>query len=159
MTNELIWEKDGFYISTERTYLDRAAILRYLQEEAYWAKGMDRAVLQKSHDNSVLCFGVYEGDPRQPGNRQAGFARVVSDLARFAYLADVFILPAYRGLGLGKWLVERVVNHPELIGVKSIMLATSDAHGLYAQYGFKPLDAPEKYMVIRRPKLEAQSSR
>jgi GNAT superfamily N-acetyltransferase len=85
------------------------------------------------------------------GAQQVGFARVVSDFATIAYLADVFVVPAHRGRGLGKWLTQTIVNHPELQGLRRILLATQDAHGLYAQFGFQPLSNPERFMSIHRP--------
>jgi GNAT superfamily N-acetyltransferase len=137
------FEKDGFTISTDPARLDVTAIHRFLSEEAYWAKGRPREVVERSIEH-CLCFGVYEGQ------RQVGFARVLTDYAVMGYLMDVFILPDYRGHGLGKWLVQCILAHPALLDVKSWMLATRDAHGLYAQYGFHPLGNPEFYMQMRR---------
>ncbi len=132
-------------ISTDCSRLDIAYIHRYLSEECYWSIGRSRAVVEKSIANS-LCFGVYDGD------RQIGFARVVTDYATFAWLCDVFIDAAYRGQGLGKQLVETVVAHPELQGMRNFILATRDAHELYRQYGgFEALAAPERWMA--RPRV------
>ncbi len=132
-------------ISTDRSRLDIAYIHRYLSEECYWAIGRSRAVVEKSIANS-LCFGVYDGD------RQMGFARVVTDYATFAWLCDVFVDAAYRGQGIGKWLVETVVAHPELQGMRNFVLATRDAHELYRQHGgFEALPAPERWMA--RPRV------
>lgn len=133
-----------FEISTDRARLDIDYIHRYLSEESYWAIGRSRAVVEKSIANS-LNFGVYDGD------RQIGFARVVTDYATFAWLCDVFIDAAYRGHGLGKQLVGAVVAHPELQGVRNFILATRDAHELYRHYGgFEPLTAPDRWMARPR---------
>lgn len=128
-------------ISTDPTRLDMALIHHCLSESAYWAIGRPREVVQRSFDNS-LCFGAYaEG-------QLVGFARVVTDYATFGWLADVFVVEAYRGQGVGKALVQAVEDHPDLQSVR-LLLATKDAHKLYAQYGFEPV-APERYM--QRPK-------
>lgn len=129
-------------ISTERD-LDVDLIHRWLAEESYWAQGVPREIVERAIANS-LCFGAYRGE------QQVGFARVVTDRATFAWLADVFVLDDYRGRGYGKALVAAILDHPELQGLRSWLLATRDAHGLYAQYGFAPV-APDRYMVIRHP--------
>lgn len=130
-------------ISTDNARLDIGLIHQWLSEESYWAGGVSRSVVQRAIDNS-LCIGAYlEG-------RQIGFARVVTDRATFAWLADVFILEPYRGRGYGKALVQAVVEHPELQSLRRILLATRDAHGLYAQYGFTPV-APDRFMERRKP--------
>lgn len=132
-------------ISTDRSRLDIAYIHRYLSEECYWSIGRSRAVVEKSIANS-LCFGMYDGD------RQMGFARVVTDYATFAWLCDVFVDAAYRERGLGKQLVENVVAYPDLQGMRNFILATRDAHELYRQYGgFEALAAPERWMA--RPRI------
>ena len=125
-------------ISTDPDRLDLDVIHRWLSEKSYWAQGRPRELMQRSFDNSI-CFGVYLGD------RQVGFARVVTDRATFAWLADVFILDEYRGRGYGKALVAAVLAHPELQGLRRWLLATKDAHGLYAQNGFTPTP-PERFM-------------
>ncbi len=130
-------------ISTDPNRLDVDLIHRWLSEESYWAGGVSREIVARAIDNS-LCFGVYlEG-------QQVGLARVVTDRATFAWLADVFILDSYRGRGYGKALIAAVVAHPELRGLRRLLLATRDAHGLYAQYGFTPV-APERFMERRGP--------
>ena len=132
-------------ISTDRSRLDIAYVHRYLSEECYWSIGRSRAVVEKSIANS-LCFGVYDGE------RQMGFARVVTDYATFAWLCDVFVDAAYRGQGIGKRLVETVVAHPGLQGMRNFVLATRDAHELYRQHGgFEALPAPERWMA--RPRV------
>ncbi len=138
--------RDPFTISTDPARLDFDVIHGYLQR-AYWSPGVPREVVEKAARHS-LCFGVYEGDG------QIGYARVISDYAVFAYLADVFILERYRGQGLGKWLVACVLAHPDLQNLRKWMLATRDAHGLYAQYGFRPLPTPAMIMERRSPDAE-----
>jgi GNAT superfamily N-acetyltransferase len=105
---------------------------RFLSEESYWCPGVSREVVERSIDNS-LCFGAYEGD------QQIGFARVVTDAATFAYLGDVFVVSEHRGKGVGKQLVDAVMAHPDVQGVRLFLLGTADAHGLYEQYGFRLL--------------------
>ena len=131
--------RDGFTLSTDKTRLDVDAIHDFLAQSSYWAQGRPREVVVRTIENS-LCFGIYDGA------RQAGFARVVSDFGTFAWVCDVFVIDEYRGRGLGKWLMECIVAHPDLQGLRRILLATRDAHGLYSQYGFTPLDAPERFM-------------
>jgi len=143
--------RDGFTISTDKIRLDVPAIHDFLAHSSYWARNVPLSTVQKSIENS-LCFGIYDG-----GDRQVGFARVITDYAVFAYLADVFILEAYRGRGLAKWLMACIVSHPELQNLRRWMLATKDAHGLYAQYGFNPLSKPERFMEASQP--AAQRSR
>ena len=132
--------RDGFTISTDRARLDRDAIYRYLSEESYWAAGMARGVFERTVAGS-LPFGLYE-----PGGAQIGYARVVSDHATLAWLSDVYVLPAYRGKGLGRWLITSVMAHPDLQGLRRWMLSTRDAHALYAEYGFATV-APEHLMT------------
>ncbi|MGG6431966.1 GNAT family N-acetyltransferase [Anoxybacillus sp. D401a] len=140
------WVNEGFFISTNKKYLDVDTIHRFLSQEAYWSKGIPKEVVIKSIENTPLCFGVYKGDISNRVGEQVGFARVITDLATYAYLSDVFILPSYRKLGLSKWLVSIITNHHELQGVRRFMLATKDAHSLYSKYGFEPLDDPERFM-------------
>lgn len=124
----LEWERDGYSISTDRSRLDLEAIHAYLSGESYWAEGRPHEVVERSVENS-LCFGLYHGA------EMVAFARVVTDYATFAWLCDVFVLETQRGKGLGKWLIETVVAHPGLQGLKLFILATRDAHGLYERYG------------------------
>jgi len=130
-------------ISTDPTRLQPAAIHAYLTR-SYWSPGIPREVVERAIANS-LCFGIYLGQA------QVGFARVVTDKATFAYLADVYVLEEHRGQGLSKRLVETIQAHPELQGLRRFLLATQDAHGLYAQFGFRPLAAPERMMEVRNP--------
>jgi GNAT superfamily N-acetyltransferase len=128
-------------ISTDPSRLQLAAIHAYLTR-SYWSPGIPRELVARAIANS-LCFGVYQGDA------QVGFARVVTDKASFAYLADVYVLEEHRGRGLSKRLVEQVLAHPELQGMRRFLLATRDAHGLYAQFGFKAPVKPENFMEIK----------
>ncbi|WP_338365926.1 GNAT family N-acetyltransferase [uncultured Pseudoalteromonas sp.] len=130
-----------YTISTDKNKLNFKVIYHFIAN-SYWAKGIPKSVMQKAIDNS-MCFGVYSAQ-----NEQVGFARVVTDNATFAYLADVFIIPDLQGNGLSKLLVKTIVEHPDLQGLRRFLLATADAHGLYAQYGFKPIDNPAQLMQI-----------
>jgi GNAT superfamily N-acetyltransferase len=142
--NDNVFLKKGFSISTDQNLLDFDSIYNYLDKESYWSKGVPVDKLRNAISNSI-CFGVYKE------NKQAGFARIISDKATFAYVCDLFILPAYRGAGLSKWLVQTVINHPELQGLRRWSLGTADAHGLYSQFGFTPITQPEIWMQIYKP--------
>lgn len=133
-----------YEISTDPGRLQLDAIHAYLAR-SYWSPGVPREVVERAISHS-LCFGLYLGS-----GEQVGFARVVTDRATFAYLADVYVLEAHRGQGLSKRLVATIQAHPQLQGLRRFMLATADAHGLYAQFGFKPLVAPDRMMEIRDP--------
>lgn len=139
----------GFIISTDNSLIDFELVYSFISQ-SYWAKGIPVETMKKAIDNA-LCFGVYSTE----GN-QVGFARMITDKATFAYLADVFILENFRGLGLSKFLVENIVSHPDLQGLRRIMLATKDAHGLYKQYGFKEIEYPEVLMQIWQPDVYNQ---
>ena len=132
-------EQGGYTISTDKDKLEIEVITRFLAEESYWANRRTREQTVRAIDNS-LCFGLFSPD------RQIGFARVVTDFATFAYLGDVFVLREYRGLGLSKWLMEVITEHPELQGLRRWLLATKDAHGLYEKYGFEPLRFPDRWL-------------
>lgn len=149
LSEPILLLRDGFSISTDKQHLDEELIFRFLQEEAYWSKGIPRETVRKSIDHS-LCFGMYSGNPVMEQAQQVGFARVISDFATFAYLGDVFVIPEYRGRGLSKWLVSSILEHPDLQGLRRFMLATYDAHGLYRQFGFEPLDQPDRFLQIAR---------
>ena len=136
-------------ISTDPARLDIDVIHRFL-ETSYWAKGRRRSVVERSIRNS-LCFGVYIG------GRQVAFARVVSDRAVFAYLMDVFVLPEFRGRGISKALMRSVLEHPDLQNLRVFLLATRDAHGLYAPFGFRSLAYPERWMAIQDPDSDARA--
>nr|WP_319998075.1 GNAT family N-acetyltransferase [uncultured Draconibacterium sp.] len=128
-------------ISTDKKRLDIKVLHNYLSNESYWAKGRTLETVQRSIENS-LCFGVYVE------NKQVGFARVITDYAVFAWLLDVFILPEFQGKGYGKKLMEVIITHNDLQGLRRWGLGTDDAHGLYKQFGFAPLHKPENMMEI-----------
>jgi GNAT superfamily N-acetyltransferase len=133
-----------FTVSTDPACLDFDVIHRYLSQESFWAREIPRDILQRAIEGS-LCFGVYDG------GKQIGFARVVTDEATFAYLCDVFVLESHRGRGLSKWLMECIIAHPSLQGLRRFVLVTKDAHGLYRRFGFTPLADPAAYMHIHNP--------
>ena len=135
--------RGNYVVSTDPWRLNLAWVHSYLTHESYWARGISEQVFYKSVENS-LCFGVYD----QVG--QVGFGRVISDFATFAYLADVFVAQKVQGQGLGKWLVQCMLAYPELQGLRRWMLATRDAHGLYEQFGFKPVETPGNLMEIMK---------
>jgi GNAT superfamily N-acetyltransferase len=134
------YEKNGFSVETDRSKLDVTAIHAYLTR-SYWSEGIPRGIVEKAIANS-LCFGLFRGA------HQIGFARVVTDCATFAYLCDVYVLEEFRGQKLGVWLMECVMSHPELQGLRRFSLATRDAHGLYRKFGFDGLKKPESQMEI-----------
>lgn len=137
----VIEQRKGEYaISTDTARIDVDAVADYLSR-SYWAAGRSREQIERSLAHSI-CFGLYHD------GRQVGFARVISDHATFAYLCDVYVLEAHRGNGLGKWLVDVVLAHPELQGLRRWMLATRDAHELYRQFGFAELSNPDRWMEI-----------
>jgi GNAT superfamily N-acetyltransferase len=139
------WNHPGgeFEISTEPSRIDIPLVHRFLTA-SYWAKGIPEAIVRRSIEGS-LSFGVYRG------SRQVGFARVISDYATFAYLADVFILEEFRGRGLAVWLMQCIVDHPELQALRRWSLVTRDAHELYRKFGFRELAAPERWMERHNP--------
>ncbi len=137
---------NNFVLSTDKEKLDIDFIHHFLSVESYWAKDIPLHTVKKSIENS-FCVGIYEN------NQQVGFARVITDYATFGYLADVFVNPKYRSLGLSKLMMEYIINHPDLQGFRRWLLATSDAHGLYEKYGFKMLGKPERMMEISKPTI------
>ena len=137
-----------YEISTDRQRIDIATVHAFLTQ-SYWSPGIPREVVERAIANS-LCFGVYHGA------QQVGFARVVTDKATFAYLADVFILESHRGNGLSKWLMGFITGHEELQGLRRFLLATKDAHGLYAQFGFEALANPSLIMESLKPDVYRQ---
>jgi len=146
------FRRADFVISTDRERLDLDVIHSFLTN-CYWARGISREIVARSIGHS-LCFGIYHEDPNSPrasSAAQVGFARVVSDFATIAYLGDVFVLESHRGRGLSKWMMECIVGHPALQGLRRWILLTRDAHGLYSKFGFTPLKAPERYMEFHRP--------
>lgn len=139
-----VTERRGdFCLSTDPGMLDIDAIHGFLTE-SYWAKGISKEVVRRSVENS-LCFAVYQG------KALVAFARVISDLATFAYIGDVFVLEAFRGQGLSKWLMQAITSHPQLQGLRRWCLLTRDAHDLYAKFGFTPLSKPDRYMELHNP--------
>ena len=144
------WKRGEFAISTDAARLDLNTIHTFLTT-SYWAAGIPMDVVKRSIEHS-LAFGVYQGD------RQVGFARLITDYATFAYLADVFVIEDYRGQGLAKWLVEVIVAHPDLQGLRRWMLATRDAHTLYGKVGFVEIKSPERWMERHRPDVYAKPS-
>jgi len=139
----------GYEITTDPWRLDVAVIHNFLAVESYWSPGIPRAVVERAIENS-LCFGVYHGAA------QVGFARVVTDKATIALLADLFIVAAHRGKGLSKWLMRCIVAHEDLQGLRRLLLLTSDAHGLYRQFGFKELGNPSRFMEVLRQDIYMQ---
>lgn len=139
-------------ISADPARLDIAFIHRALSTQTHWAEGIPRDTLVRAIHHS-LCFGAYASAVGESATRQVGFARVITDRATFAYLADVFVDPSMRGLGVGKRLCENVLAHPALQGLRRFLLATTDAAGLYARYGFEPLGPVNKMMQIHRPDI------
>src|ERR1700722_283041 len=145
------YRRDGFLVSTAREQLDLDVVYGFLTN-CYWAKGIPREVVERSVAHA-LCFGVYEesasfGDAKgkHPAPKQVGFARVISDFATIAYIGDVFVLEAHRGLGLGKWLMECITTHPALQNLRRQILTKRDADGLYSQFVYPPVKAPERFM-------------
>jgi GNAT superfamily N-acetyltransferase len=142
--------RGAYTISTDPARLDAVAIERFLGQ-SYWAAGIPPDTLRRSLAGS-LCFGLYAG------GTQVGFARVVTDRATFAWLCDVWIEESHRGDGLGQWLVETVVGHPDLQGLRRFLLATRDAHSLYERFGFRSPARPEAFMEIHRPDIYRAAS-
>jgi len=138
---ELNLYADDFCISTAKEKLDLKAVHQFLSTQSYWSKNIPFERVAKAAANS-LTFGLYRKD------KQVGYARIISDYSTMAYLADVYVLPEFRGQGLSKWLMQTIQSHPELQGLRRWILATADAHGLYRQYGWKELAQPERWMEI-----------
>lgn len=138
------WASGEFTIDTDNARLDVDAVQAFLENDSYWAQTRTRDQTETAIANSI-CFGLYCGE------RQIGFARVVSDRATFAYIGDVYVLDEFRGQGLSKWLMETIIAHPELQGLRRWVLATRDAHGLYEKYGFHELVHPERWMERPAP--------
>ncbi len=142
---------NGYMISTDPDRIDLVAVHAYLTR-AYWSAGIPIETVRRAAAHS-LCFGVYRDD------EQVGYARAITDRATFAYLADVYVLEAHRGQGLGKWLIEQILAHPDLQDLRRFMLVTRDAAGLYAPYGFQTPVAPSGIMQIRRTNPYAHEQR
>jgi GNAT superfamily N-acetyltransferase len=142
--------RDAYLISTDPARLDARAIHAYL-EQSYWASGIPLDVVERAIRGS-LCIGLYDD------GRQVGFARAVTDRATFAYLADVYVLESHRGRGLAAWMVGTLLAHPDLQGLRRLSLVTKDAHGLYARFGFTPLQSPDMHMELTRPDVYRRST-
>ena len=138
------YRRGEFLVSTDPARLDLDVVHGFLTN-CYWAKGIPREVVARSIEHA-LCFGIYEGN-----GKQVGFARVISDFATIAYVGDVFVLETHRGRGLGKWLMECIMQHPALQNLRRWILTTRDAHGLYSQVGFSSVKMPERFMERHRP--------
>ena len=141
------WQRGEYAISTHDDRLDISVILDFIANQSYWGQGRSLETVQRALNNS-LNFGLYKD------KQQVGFARVVTDYATFAWIADVFVLPEHRGQGLSKWLMEVILSHPELQGFRRWVLATKDAHSLYARFGFIPLHRPERWMERPDPNMQ-----
>lgn len=139
------WRRGEYLISTEPARIDLALVHGFLRR-VYWSEDIPLAIVERSIRHS-LPFGIYQGAT------QIGFARVISDRATFAYLANVFVLEEFRGRGLSKWLMETILAHPELQDLRRWLLATADAHGLYRQFGFGDLPEPGKFLSRGNPGL------
>jgi GNAT superfamily N-acetyltransferase len=137
------WKRGEYSISTEKSRLDLEVIHQFL-DTSYWAAGRSVETIRRSIENSIP-FGIYKG------NEQVGFARVITDYATFAWIADVFVVEEHRGKGLSKWLMEVIITHPELQGFRRWVLATKDAHELYRRFGFHELKLPERWMERHDP--------
>ena len=150
MSAPLSWRRGEYEVTTDDRRINVDCVYGFLSGQSYWAKGVPREVVERSIRHS-LCFAILRGD------ETVGFARVVTDRATMAYLADVFVLPSHRGNGLAKWLMECIGTHPDLQRLRRWLLATADAHRLYSRNGFEPLKSPERWMerhdpdVYRRP--------
>jgi len=142
--NDAAFIEKGYLISTDKSLIDFDLVHQYLSVDSYWAQGMPAGILEKVIENSI-CFGVYFQ------KQQVGFATVISDKATFAYIGNVFILPEFRGHGLSKWLMQTIIEYPELQGLRRWSLATADAHGLYKQFGFTEISHPDRWMEIYTP--------
>ena len=150
--NDEVFAQRGFIISTDKNLIDFETVYNYLNNDSYWAQGIPRERMERAIDNSI-CFGIYHN------GKQAGFTRVVTDMATFGYICDVFILPEYRRLGLSKWLMQTIIQYPEFQGLRRWSLATLDAHGLYEQVGFTGLSKPQNWMEIFTPYLKPNQGR
>lgn len=141
------WQRGEYTISTDQSRLDIDLIHDFICNHSYWGRGRAREVVQRSIENS-MPFGIYHGD------RQVGFARIVTDYATFAWVADVFVVPEHRGRGLSKWLMEIIIAHPKLQGFRRWVLSTKDAQGLYERFGFIKLHRPERWMERPDPNMK-----
>jgi GNAT superfamily N-acetyltransferase len=139
--NSRTYYKDGFCISTENARLDIHAIHHFLSTQSYWCANIPFDTVKNSVENS-LNFGIYAGEA------QIGFSRVITDFSTIAYLGDVYVLPKFRGRGLSKWLIQIIMEYPELQGMRRWILSTADAHELYKKFGWTPVSYPERWMEV-----------
>ena len=139
------WKRNSLIVTTDPARQDVTAIHAFLTRD-YWCEGIPHEIVARAVSQS-LCFGLFDG------TAQVGLARVVTDYTTFAYLCDVYVLESHRGQGLGKWLIECVMAHPQLQGLRRFNLATRDAHGLYARFGFQPLRQPDVHMERHKPDI------
>ena len=137
------WTKENYTITTDKSKINVAFVQQFLSQ-SYWAENIPAEIVQRSIEGS-LCFAVFHNQ------EQVGFARVITDTATFAYLADVFIDETWRGKGLSRWLMGVIISHPSLQGLRRFLLATRDAHGLYSKFGFTPLKDMAPWMQIHVP--------
>ncbi len=141
--------KGGYCISTDKTKLDIDAIHEFLSTKAYWCLNIPKDKVETAIQHSV-CFGVYKEE------KQVGFARVITDLSTIAYLGDVYILEEERGKGISKWLIETIMSHEPLQGLRRWILLTGDAHGLYRQFGWTDIADPTKWMELHNKNIYSQ---
>ena len=139
MNHGLSWARGDFMVTTDSEKISLDVVHAFLANESNWAKNIPRDVVEQSIENS-LCFGLFQNE------EQIGFARVITDRATIAYLGDVFVMATHRGQGLSQWLMECVMSHPDLLGLRRWILLTGDAHGLYEKFGFTAIAAPQKWM-------------
>lgn len=149
-TKFMQWKSGSFVISTEKSRLQLNRVHQFLSSQAYWCLNISYEIVEKSAQDS-LCFGLF--DEQHDGHPQIGYARIVTDHTTFAWLCDVYVEPAYRGIGLSKWLMNCLMEHPSMKGLRRICLATKDAHSLYSQYGFEVTQTPNSWMEIKNNNL------
>ncbi|HEV3224770.1 MAG TPA: GNAT family N-acetyltransferase [Puia sp.] len=143
--------KDGFCISTEKARLDIKAIHHFLSTQAYWSLNIPYSRVEEAAMHS-LNFGLYFKE------KQIGYARVISDFSCIAYVGDLYVLPEFRGKGLSKWLMKTIMTYPELQGLRRWILSTADAHGLYKQFGWKPVAFPDRWMEVHNGEVYTRLS-
>jgi GNAT superfamily N-acetyltransferase len=146
-SGEREWRRGEYIISTDSERLDLSVIQDFIANQSYWGRGRTIETVHRALDHS-LNFGIFKND------QQVGFARVVTDFATFAWVADVFILEGHRGQGLAKWLMQTILSHPDLQGFRRWVLATRDAHELYRPFGFRDLKRPERWMERPDPQMQ-----
>jgi GNAT superfamily N-acetyltransferase len=143
MTGMSEWRKDGFLVTTDRKSFQIDRVHRFLSAEAYWCLGIPKRTVEKAMEGS-LCFGLFTSN-----GDQIGLARVITDYATFAWICDVYVEKDYRGKGLSKWMIDCLMNHPDMAGLRRVCLATRDAHELYSRFGFQVTKTPGYWMEIK----------